>query len=71
MGIIKRGKAPTPIFFRKLRNAGIAVAAVSGVLLTAPVALPAVLVKLAGYLALAGGIASAIGQAVTDDRAKQ
>ena len=71
MGIIKRVKAPTPNFFRKLRNMGMAVAAVSGVLLTAPVALPAVLVKLAGYLAVAGGIASAISQTVTDDRTKQ
>ena len=71
MGIINRVKAPTPNFFRKLRNMGIAVAAASGVVLTAPVALPAVLVKLAGYLAVAGGIASAISQTVTDDRTKQ
>jgi len=71
MGIINRVKAPTPNFFRKLRNMGIAVAAASGVVLTAPVALPAALVKLAGYLAVAGGIASAISQTVTDDRTKQ
>lgn len=71
MSIIKRVKAPTPNFFKQIRNIGLTVAAVSGVVLTAPVALPVVLVKLAGYLTVAGGIAGAISQTATDkDAAK-
>ena len=61
--VIDRMQAPTPKFFRILRNAGIALTAVSSVLATAPVALPAAIVTVAGYLAVAGGIASAVSQA--------
>ena len=66
MEIINRVKAPTPNFFKKVRNIGLIVAAISGTILTAPVALPAVLVKIAGYLAVAGGIAGAISQTATN-----
>lgn len=61
--VIERMQEPTPKFFRILRNAGLVLTAVSGVLATAPVALPAVIVTAAGYLAVAGGIASAVSQA--------
>ena len=54
---------PTPKSFRKLRNIGLALTAVSGVIATAPVSLPALVVSVAGYLAVAGGIASAVSQA--------
>lgn len=53
---------PTPSFFKKIRNIGLALAAISATLLTAPVALPAVVVKIAGYLAVAGGVMSTISQ---------
>jgi hypothetical protein len=65
MKIINRLAAPTPKLFKKIRNAGLAMAAVSAAILAAPVALPAVLIKAAGYLAVAGGVASAISQATT------
>jgi len=62
-------QAPTPTFFKRLRNAGLLLTAVSTIILTAPVALPAVCVTVAGYAAVAGGIASAISQsAVESDR---
>ena len=60
--IIQRLKAPTPRFFRKIRNAGLVLTAVAGAIATAPVALPASLIAAAGYLALAGAIASAVSQ---------
>lgn len=59
-------KAPTPPFFQKLRNISIALAAVSSVVLTTPVALPAIIVKIAGYLAVAGAAAGAVSQAATE-----
>jgi hypothetical protein len=71
MTLQQRLNAPTPKFFKKVRNIGLVLAAVSGTLLTAPVALPAVLVKIAGYLAVAGGVATAVSQAVTDEEHPQ
>jgi uncharacterized membrane protein HdeD (DUF308 family) len=62
MNIVQRVQSPTPNFFKKVRNAGLTLAAVGTTLLTAPVALPAVLVKIAGYLAVAGGVAGTVSQ---------
>ena len=61
--LVQRIQEPTPKFFRKLRNIGLALTAVSGVIVTSPVSLPALVVSVAGYLAVAGGIASAVSQA--------
>jgi uncharacterized membrane protein HdeD (DUF308 family) len=65
MTIIKRAKAPTPKFFKVLRNIGLALAAVGGTILAAPVALPVVVTTIGGYLAVAGGVASAVSQLTT------
>lgn len=65
MNIIKRAKAPTSKFFRVLRNIGLALAAVGGVILTAPIALPIVVSSIGGYLAVAGGVLSAVSQITT------
>jgi ABC-type xylose transport system permease subunit len=62
MNVIQRMQAPTPKFFKVLRNIGLALAAVSGALLAAPVALPAAVVTLAGYLAVAGTVVTAVSQ---------
>ena len=53
---------PTPVFFKKIRNIGLTLAAISAAILTAPVALPIMLVKAAGYIAVAGGVMSAVSQ---------
>jgi ABC-type xylose transport system permease subunit len=63
MNIIQRMKAPTPKFFKVLRTVGLALAAASAALLAAPVALPAAVVTAAGYLAVAGGVVTAVSQA--------
>ena len=60
--IIKRMKKPTPSFFKKIRNAGLAIAGVGATLFAAPIALPAVVIKIAGYIALTGGVMSAVSQ---------
>lgn len=70
MKIIERAKAPTPKFFKLLRTIGIAMLAVSGALLTAPIALPVVVVTVAGYTAVAGGVLSAVSQITVEDSAK-
>ena len=66
MNAIKRAKAPTPKFFKVLRNIGLALVAVGGTVLAAPIALPVVLTSVAGYLAVAGGVISAVSQLTTE-----
>lgn len=63
LNLLERVKAPTPKFFRVLRSIGITVAAVGGTLLAAPVALPAIVLNVAGYLALAGTVITTVSQA--------
>jgi uncharacterized membrane protein HdeD (DUF308 family) len=65
MNAIKRAKAPTPKFFKVLRNIGLALAAVGGTVLAAPIALPVIVTSVAGYLAVAGGVISAVSQLTT------
>ena len=65
MNVIKRAKAPTPKFFKVLRNIGLALAAVGATILAAPVALPIVVSSIGGYLAVAGGVLSAVSQITT------
>ena len=68
--IINRSKAPTPKFFKVLRNIGLALAAVGGTILAAPVALPVAIVSIGGYVAVAGGVISAVSQLTTTDDSK-
>lgn len=62
MNVIQRAKAPIPKFFKVLRNIGLALAAVGGTVLAAPIALPVVVSSIGGYLAVAGGVLSAVSQ---------
>ena len=66
MSVVQRVKTPTPKFFRTLRTIGLALAAIGGAILASPVALPAGLVAAAGYIALAGGVVSAVSQTAVD-----
>ena len=65
MNIIERAQAPIPSFFKTLRNIGVGLATISGVLLAAPIGLPAVVVSIAGYAAVAGGVIGAVSQLTT------
>lgn len=65
--IINRAKAPTPKFFKVLRTIGLALAAVGGTILAAPIALPAIVTTIGGYVAVAGGVLSAASQLTTTD----
>lgn len=62
MTIRKRAQAPTPKFFKVLRNVGLVLAAIGGTILAAPIALPAIVTSVGGYLVVAGGVASAVSQ---------
>ena len=67
MNIKKRIQAPTPKFFKVLRTIGLTLASIGGTILAAPVALPVVIVSLGGYIAVAGGVISAVSQLTTTD----
>jgi hypothetical protein len=68
MKLTERYKKPTPTFFRKLRNIGIALAATGGAIIAAPISLPAILITIATYLTVAGTVATAVSQAVVSDQ---
>jgi uncharacterized membrane protein HdeD (DUF308 family) len=65
MKLVTRAQAPTPKFFKVLRNVGLVLAAVGGTILAAPVALPVLVTSVGGYLVVAGGVASAVSQLTT------
>ena len=48
LNLVSRVQEPTPKWFRIVRNIGLALSAVGGVLVAAPVALPAAVVSVGG-----------------------
>lgn len=69
MKLIDRAKAPTPKFFKILRTIGLSIAAAGGAILAAPIALPAGIVALGGYLVTGGAVLSAVSQVTVEDHA--
>jgi len=67
MNVLERATAPTPKFFKIVRTVGLVLASIGGSLLAAPVAIPASLINIAGYLTVAGGVLSAVAQVTVDD----
>lgn len=65
MTLKQRFEAPTPRFFNSVSKWGLLLAAAGGSLLASPIVLPAIVVKLAGYLTVAGAVATAVSQTVT------
>lgn len=62
LNLVSRVQEPTPKWFRIVRNLGLALSAIGGVLVAAPVALPAAMVSVGGYLLLGGTIIGAVSQ---------
>ncbi|OAB25309.1 hypothetical protein SAMN05444395_10960 [Flavobacterium fryxellicola] len=69
MKLVERAKSPTPKFFRILRAIGLALLAISGSVIAAPVVLPVAVVSIAGYIAVAGGVISAVSQVTVEEAA--
>jgi hypothetical protein len=67
MKLLYRLTSETPSFFKRVRNIGLMLTAVSAAIMAAPVALPAALVTVAGYLTVAGAVATAVAQAAKND----
>lgn len=67
MTLAQRWKAPTPKFWKRVQKIAITLGAVAGVILTAPISLPATVVTAAGYVATAGTVAATISQLTIED----
>lgn len=65
MTLQQRFKAPTPKFFNSLSKWGLVLAATGATIIASPVALPALVIKIAGYLTVAGAVTTAVSQATT------
>ncbi len=57
---------PTPKLFQHIHTIGLVAASIGGVLIAAPVVLPALLVQLGGYLVVTGGVLTAVSQLTVD-----
>jgi len=66
LNIVERLTAPTSKFFKAIRTVGICLAAVGGAIIAAPVALPATIITVAGYITVAGSVMTAVAQATVD-----
>ena len=67
MSLVQRFNAPTPKFWKRVQQAAITVGAIAGVILTAPITLPAAVVTVAGYAITAGTVAATLSQLTVED----
>lgn len=65
--LMKRWKAKTPNFWKKVQKVGLAVGAIGGAILTAPISLPAIVITTAGYLVTAGAVTAAVSQLTVEN----
>jgi hypothetical protein len=62
MTLRDRWCAKTPNFWLKVRNLSITIGTIGGILLSSPVALPPLVLTIAGYLVTAGTIGATLSQ---------
>lgn len=67
MSLKKRWNAKTPKFWKKVQNIAIAAGAVAGVIIAAPIALPAAVITAATYVVTAGTVAATLSQLTVED----
>ena len=66
MTLAQRLVAPTSKFFKTIRTIGLVLAAVGGAIVAAPVALPAIVITVAGHAIAAGTVMTAVAQATVE-----
>lgn len=67
MSIRKRWSAKTPKFWKRVQKIAITLGAVAGVLVAAPITLPAAVVTVAGYAITAGTVAATLSQLTVEN----
>jgi hypothetical protein len=63
----ERWSAPTPKFWKRVQRIAITVGAVAGVIIAAPITLPAAVVTVATYAITAGTVAATLSQLTIED----
>jgi hypothetical protein len=63
----ERVNAETPLFFRKLRLLGLVIVTIGTTILAAPVAVPALVTTLSGYIVLGGTVLTAVSQITVEN----
>lgn len=63
----QRVGSETPPFFKKLRLIGLVVVAAGTTIVASPIALPALVTTIGGYLIVAGSVATAMSQAAISE----
>lgn len=58
----ERWNSKTPKFWKKVQKIGVACGIVGAALVSAPIALPAAIVSVSGYLIVAGSLTAALSQ---------
>ena len=66
MSVLERMQEPTPKFFKVLRTIGLSLVAAGGAVVAAPIAVPAIVLTIAGYLTVAGTVMTAVSQAAVE-----
>ena len=66
MTLAQRLVVPTSKFFKTIRTIELVLAAVGGAIVAAPVTLPVIVVTIAGYAVVAGGVMTAVAQATVE-----
>ena len=63
----ERVNAETPLFFRKLRFLGLVTVTIGTTILAAPIAVPALVTTLSGYIVLGGTVLTAVSQITVEN----
>jgi hypothetical protein len=66
----ERWQSKTPKFWKRVQRWAIITGTVAGIILAAPVALPAAVITVAGYVATAGTVAATLSQLTVEDTKK-
>ena len=64
----ERWNSNTPKFWKKVQKIGVACGIVGAALVSAPIALPAAIVSVSGYLIVAGSLTAALSQLTKEDK---
>lgn len=67
----ERWNGKTPKFWKRVQRIAIVAGAVAGVIIAAPVTLPAAVITAAGYVVTAGTVAATLSQLTVDDKKDQ
>lgn len=66
--VVKRWKSETPSFWKKIQRIGLIAGGIGTVIIASPIALPAVLASVGGYLALAGSVTATLSQLTVENK---